>query len=834
MSLQPQHEKYGEPKNIFQDQLFLILHLKSVVIKPTNFPNGISIESILERLEALLQSLEPKGYIEQLHLVDWNLSSIPVEAEFLFSTHLKVLSLHNNRLSSIPTLLASCHSLESLDISLNSIKTIRPKELHGLVSLKTLLLKDNKLSFLPPVLADFVSLESIDYSENPLIFPSVEFTESSSNSLGDLKNYLSNNRQLIDQHIDSQVLLNSKQAGPTTPSFVRTRSMSDARSKSLKASRRMGLFINNSKATPEGISNAPNQSIDSITPSKPDRKLSFSSSEIAVSQDSGKDKDYRVRTDTIRSLTTIPPQKQSENLSSNRELERTKASSSIEDYVFEQGDSIDSEPKFSTFSRRLSTLQERPLDEHARNHLQEKTKDGPKTDELRAGSFRSNGFDVSPSKLSKSSNNGNNGSPLQWSQTYSSMIQIVKKFLFCSREIKQSFSRLFPDNRIPGVLFNVILSFSRDYNFLQDKVETQDANEENAQILLKALVSTISSFKLSLISCNEQARLVANKVDICQLRTTYLSLFGVLNELNNIYRLLLSTFNSPKFMQLNAKGSILVSPGLVDQKSKISQQIHSREQSSETVVSDVISGDIDVRLLKAVDYSTSDALVVLGELTETISTQVLSNLKGPPPLSSALTHKCKDLNNACNAAGEVTRRLIASLHSYRAQSTLQLRKSLWDDINAFLKVILQIFATVKGIMNEDPILNDVRQSMANLTKSTKEVTILLEVSSLKSSNELSASALGSNLMLLGGSLGSQVQLPGSVSNAPLSNQQPLSNVKASIRGPQITTSNPLSSSASQTSQENYRPSVNASSPFSTNQSLEGTTTILSANINPDV
>lgn len=826
MSLEQYHEKYSESKNLFQDQLILILHLRSVVIKPTNFPSGFTLESICERLELLMQSLEPKGYIEQLQLTDWNLVSIPVEAEFLFGPHLRLLSLHKNRLNALPTLVGACQNLESLDLSLNSIKAIRRKELYNLSSLKSLLLKDNKLSFLPPVLADLASLESIDYSGNPLIFPSVEFIESSSSSVRDLKSYLANNRHLIDQHIDSQLQLNLKQAGPTTPSFVRTRSISDARTKSLKASRRMGLFINNSKATPEGSSSTPNQSMDSITPSKPDRKLSFLSNEIATSQETGKEKDSHVTVDISRMLNTT---KQPEVIGINKDFERNKASLSVEDHIFDQGDTIDLEPKLSTFSRRLSTLPERPIDEHSRNQLQEKRSDLTKTEEMRAGSYRSNGFDVSPSKATKIPGNGNQVNSLHWPQTYSTMVQVIRKFLFCSREVKACFSRLFPDNRIPGVLINVLLSFSRDYSFLQEIIDNQEAHEENMQLLLKAFGSTINSFKTSLLSCSEHARMVANQVDVCQLRTAYLSLFGILTELNNLHRLVTSTFNLPKVMQLNGKGSFMVSPSLVEQKSKGSQQIHSREHSSEGSGLDMISGDIDVRLLKAVENSTSDALVVLGELTDTINTQVLSNLKVSQPLPSALTLKCKDLNNACNSAGDITRRLIASLHSYRIQPTQQVRKSLWDEINSFLKVILQIFATVKGIMNDGPVLNDVRQSMANLTKSTKEVTILLEVSSLKSSNELTASSLGSNLMLLGVSSNPQVQLQGALSNVHLGNQQLLANVKASIRGQQIVNVN----STILTPQEIYRANVNTSGAFPTIQSTEGMVAIQSANVSPD-
>lgn len=830
MSLESYLEKYSESKNIFQDQLFLILHLKSVVIRPSKFPNGLALESILEGLEVLMLSLEPRTYIEQLHFIEWNFLSLPSESAFLFGPQLKVLNLHNNQLNAIPGYLATCHNLENLDLSLNSIKTIRRKDLYSLVSLKTLLLKDNKLSFLPPVLADLASLESIDYSENPLIFPSVEFTESTSNTLRDLKSYLTNNRQLIDQHLDSQVQLNLKQSGPTTPSFVRTRSMSDARTKSLKASRRMGLFINNSKATPEESSNVPIQSMDSLTPSKPDRKMSFQSSEAISSQETTKEKDVRLRADTSKLQIPITHHKQLESHSSNKEVEKSRVFSSAEDLILDQVDYIDPDPKLNTFSRRLSTLQERPLDEHSRSHLQEKKPDFPKAEDTKTTPHKANGFDVSPSKLSKSFTNGNNNSPLQWPHTYSTMMQIVRKLLFCCREVKTSLARLFPDNRIPGGLINIMLSFSRDYTFLQEKADTQEASEENAQILFKALVSTIGSFKGSLASCNEHAKSLSNKADICQLRATYMSLFGTLNELNNIHRLVLSIFNSPKTFQLNGKGSILVSPSQVDQKVKASQQIHSREQSSESAVSDVISGDIDVRLLKAVDYSTSDALIVLGELTDTISSQVLTNLKAPQLYSSALVLKCKDLNTVCNSAGDITRRLIASLHSYRAQPTPPVRKSLWDDINSFLKVILQIFATVKGIMNDGPILNDVRQSMANLTKSTKEVTILLEVSSLKSSNEITTSALSSNLTLLGGYLGPQIQLQGSLSN--VSSQQLLANVKASIRGLQLTTSNP-SSTTNLSSQDTFRTNVNALNPASANHSPEDLVASQGANILSD-
>lgn len=802
MSQISQHDKQNDLTNLFLDQMDHIIKKKSVVISPSKFPPGVPVEVICERLDMLLEGLQPPVYLEQLYMVDYQIPFLPLEFYLLLSPKLRVLDLHNNHLSFFPSNLGTCSNLESLNLSFNSIKFIQLKDILMLSSLRHLLLEDNKLSFLPPALGELTNLEALEISGNPLILPPLEFRDSSKNKICELQAYLVSNRLVLDQQIENQAQSFSRPAPPLTPSFVRTRSVSDTRTKSSKASRRMGLIINNSKSTPENAFTAAGSiSNESTTPSKPERKLLLPGDGKYEVQKDNEVHDLNIDNENIKRAQinsgSMNASKVSDGLPlfKDAEINRNRANTLKNEILAVQSEFLDSDTKLSTFPRRLSTLQERPLDEFSRAPAEYKFQDANRFDDLKSP-LRGNGCDISPSKSAKRpfGNNSENASHYQSTpnplfnshMTYNSSIltQMVKTIIHSLKDIHKSLILLMSETK-PATSMEILLQpFSDEVNGLQGKLDFLGSGEDNQQSLANILVGAIASFKGLLSTLNENVKFLV-KSQTYALRTIYLSLFGAINEMQNAHKLILNGFTSFKThppQQSAIKSSVLVGHSQSETVPKNVLQAQAKDNIAEGYSPEVSSSEIDGRLLIAVEYSTADALVVLRELTNTVNAHVNSSMKNPQNMNPTLASKCNNLHSVCSTTMEITRTLMTNLSSFQLQKTLQAKKLLWDDINAYLKAVLTIFAAVKGIMNDAPVLNDARPSMANLTKSTKEVTILLEASSFKSSSDLQTSTLNTNLSQLGMS---QFLLSTPIINSSSSNLQQLSNSIAAARTPSV-------------------------------------------------
>ncbi|WPK26605.1 hypothetical protein PUMCH_003963 [Australozyma saopauloensis] len=826
MSHIPQHDKHYDAKSLFADQWDLIVNKNTVAIKLSNFPPNFTIEVILEALAQVLDNLSPPGYIEQLCLSDNRLTHLPNAIGLILSPKLRVVDLHNNLLTSFPLILSQCSNLESLNLAQNSIKFIRLKEFVELLSLRYLLLRDNKISFTTPSLCDILSLETIVLTGNPLILPPIEFYESIS-STNELKSYLFNNRVALDQHIDSQAHVISKQISPSTPSFVRTRSLSDTRSKSLKASRRMGLIINSSKVTPDGtLSSAGGVSIDSITPSKPERKLLLPNEKLDYSNDDERDTNSHIEFSKLQIGTAGSGNSKtidSSLTSKVPEFVRNRANTYREEHVGEAREFFDGDHKLNTFSRRLSTLQERPNDELARVQQRDRHTEVPRSEqESKSTPDRAAAFDISPSKMSKATSLASaNGLQTQLSppsnvSTYNfrnslATMTIGKKLIHCLYEFRRVLARFSSERQPSSPVLVKLNSFNTEINLIQDKISLCESSDDSSTSLT-FLIHGCTNLLRQLISLfAENSKTLGVNSQIFDLRAIYLSLYGVVCELQNTYKLTMST---SKALSTIGKGINVASPNLQDLRAKSSLTQPQKDLSTETFVSD---NEVDNRLLRALEFSAKDAHIVLKELTTTISSLLSLNLMMAPTMTPTLTTRCKDLSSVCSATVEINRRLAINLSNFRTQQTIQTKKLLWDDINAFLKAILQIFAAVKGIMNEAPVLNDVRQSMANLTKSTKEVTILLEASSFKTKTELSTSSLSSNLSLLGNASLNQGQLSNLIFTSSVNLQQ-LFNPISSVRTPSASNHTPSSNTGDIFAHDGTRSTLNIASGGVTQQS----------------
>lgn len=747
-----------EIRSFFADHMDLIQNKRAIVIKPSSFPPGVSLANICEKLATLLDGMQ-QGYLEQLSIIDFKATALPSEFQLLLSPRLKVLDLHNNHLSSFPPNLALCPNLESVDLSQNLLKILRLEDVAGFSSLRHLLLKDNWLLFIPPSLGDMYNLESLVISGNPLILPHSEYCERNLTKISDLKAYLRNNRLLLDQQIDNQQA--SKPITPSAPNFMRNRSLSETKVKSSKASRRMGLIINNCKVSMDsGFSTVGNYSLDVITSTNAEKTHQLPTD--GKVETNGDYRDQGIQDNSRRAASTVSNLSLSKtldnaNLSRAVDYHLNRANTLKEEILTRHGESHDFDTKLNTSSRRLSTLKERPQDELFRDRHDEGLLERHKLDEAKSYFGRASVTDTSPTKASKTPkttvrDHGQSAlisPPFNFNSflahSTSALNLMVKILLYNLREVHQSLIRLSWENKNSTNLESIVQFSAKEISSVQDKFDLYDASEDNLELLLSALAAGITSFKLLIHHLNEVLKPFILKSPIYCQRAIYMSFYGALHELNNIYKVAMSVSLPLKLHLSNGKGNLLKSPNLSENLLIGSILIQAKDLVTDNSLSEFSSTDIDGRLLIAVESSTADALVVLRELITTMNAFLSSTSKSSQSLSPTLSAKCVDLHSVCTSTMEITRKLTKNLCAFEAQSTFQVKKLLWDDINAYLKSILLIFATVKGIMNDAPVLNEVRQSMANLTKSTKEVTILLEASSFKNSSELQKSPLNNNL-----------------------------------------------------------------------------------------
>lgn len=587
----------------------------------------------------------------------------------------------------------------------------------------------------------------------------------------------------------------------TATAITRSKSISETKSKASKAARRMGLIIkkpndiDNANLLSTSTSNPTNSESESH-----DNSTNYSQSATETSFKIGSPPPPTL---TMNGLTTstltnslnnsplsTPVSNKINNVFTDSRPSRPRSNTLKEiDKILEKNDIVDTEHKSGAYFRRLSTLQEIPTDElsgppsanlnndhgrepflsvkHKGNHLaphQAQYQLGIHTPtstqannhvinvphaHLQPQSTERLAYDTGkslPSLPPKVTQNEISPSKvLNTSKKYSSntLVKVSRKILFAFSELHSSvrrFTGFCVDKKVTIRMVSYLYATKSNIDSLVESLEQMEENDNpgssNSNNIIVSLHSCISSLKSIMNLLSESFTAFVAKIDVCFIRMLYLTLYGSFNELMNAYRILAPNTKAPVFNlpQITSHTSVpAVSVTAVAVPDTKPQKPTNASVSYET-------SDVDEKLYRAIDISTSNAQVVFGELTKAISKSAIDSAmassqdgseESPGSISHAVATKVKELTSVCMTSMDITKRLKSKLLTIRNLPSQATRNLFWDDINLFLKAIIQTFSAVKGIMTDLPILNDIRSSMANLTKTTKDVTVLMEISSYK-------------------------------------------------------------------------------------------------------
>lgn len=780
---------HPEIQNILRERIDMIKYKRTAQIKLSAFPPNVTLAEIFEALSEICHQY---GRLERIILSGNELTTLPREFQLVSGPSLRYLDLHNNHFAVVPSILGStCPNLEGLDISENYLSVLPSSVFLGLPDLKVLLIRRNNFAYLDPFLGEMINLEAINASENPLILPSIDLIKNMQGGTNDLKAYLLSNSAVLEQHIQHQI--QQQKQSPSTPNISRTRSFSDTRSKSLKASRRMGFIVNNSKP----VADESNGSLlsETSTPSKPERKLllpTYDRSDflaLAQPQMDGPWTPSTLTASTASNSRSASPPTISVVPSTSRPNSRNRSRSNTlrnVDSMLETSDLADSNQKSGAYFRRLSTLQERPADEAFRASQEELIKNEMKSDSLKTVALqiaRDQDLDISPSRpitkklagppppLQNTHSTANSSSlphtidHSQCSHDISTTIKVARKMLFSFSEVHLSVKRFTGFCSDKKILMRVVPLLHTTKGNIDSLVETLEAVEdqgENQALIMDAVQTCIISFKQIFTLISDNFTTFVSKIDVCFVRMVYLTLFGSFNEMQNAFKLLTQIPTPQKSLTLSRNQSYLAlnntdtklrpaPQSLPEENASIVQDTNNAVSSAENNIS---AEEIDKKLYQAIALATADAQTVFSQLTNSMNKSAIAsaNSSSGPVINLAVSTKFKELTSVCISSMEITKRLIGMLSTIRTNQAPLNRKLFWDDINLFLKAIIQTFSSVKAIMKDVPTLNEVRLSMAHLTKTTKDLTLLLEISSYKSMSDSLNSISVNSLVNLNGIL----------------------------------------------------------------------------------
>ncbi|KAG5440859.1 hypothetical protein PCK2_000014 [Pneumocystis canis] len=132
--------------------------------------------------------------------------------------------------------------------------------------------------------------------------------------------------------------------------------------------------------------------------------------------------------------------------------------------------------------------------------------------------------------------------------------------------------------------------------------------------------------------------------------------------------------------------------------------------------------------------STTVTLSVLTLLENAITQNTItlsSKDYSPTTISSEIATKLKELTTMSIDTRDVAKRLKNQLKNIRENNSLNYKQKFWENTNAFVKSVIAIAALAKFVSTEFPFSKSILSGLSTVTRSTKELTILLSISSFR-------------------------------------------------------------------------------------------------------
>ncbi|CCH44120.1 Leucine-rich repeat-containing protein sog2 [Wickerhamomyces ciferrii] len=683
---------------------------------------GLNIQSIPPEAIELI-----RGNVERLSLQKNNISMLPQYFNRL--SKLRYLDIHDNRFTTFPEILTTMTELEILDISFNNLRSL-PNDLGHLKNLKVLSLKNNNFEVLPTSLLSITNLKILEVENNPLKIPSQSFINNiphkpqSPEWLYEIKTFLHHNKELIETNIPAYDISQQLQdnVSTTTP---------------IKETEKPPLSSHLSSQSQSTTSSA-----TSSTTSLPHLERSRSTSESYVSSRAAKRMGFIVKRPNIESSSSDLKESHEENPSSSNDPWR---------------------------NRSMSTTTAIPPNSNIIEE-EDEIQDLKDSNRLRNGGTNSNASPIHSDKLNsipehKSRDYFKRLSTLPEQRPNISQFKIVdisRKILFAITEFQSTIKKLNVFCSDKNIVIEMVSQLYHSKSIIDHLVENLEKTEENndgyvsIDDILQSVNQTVSIFKKMIDLLQGNIHSYVKNADVCFVRMLLLSLFLSYGEVFNAYKILRPSTQSnqrnPKDIYSNNHNNTTTNNNTRSGVSQLPPLKVNDLSNSVAITQQQLNeyNEADQKLYESLHTVLESSSQVYAELNDAISKGAIANATKPAEdqqqsLNPTTIPKIKDLTNTCVVSMDLNRKIKSKLISNSIKNgSLLDKKKFFDEINALLKSIITILGSTKSIMNEMPILNGVRPSLASLTKATKDVTIMLEVSSYRLIND-SFSSMNSSI-----------------------------------------------------------------------------------------
>ncbi|EPX73476.1 leucine-rich repeat protein Sog2 [Schizosaccharomyces octosporus yFS286] len=238
----------------------------------------------------------------------------------------------------------------------------------------------------------------------------------------------------------------------------------------------------------------------------------------------------------------------------------------------------------------------------------------------------------------------------------------------------------------------------------------------NPTPVIHACLACIGSFRKLIDVTKKFSNDFVNFSDVRYTRLFLLVLFGATKELQNSYQ------------QLNSQDPLKQSPTNPARNIPPMSATSSRFNLEKPTTT--LNSDFTKQLQEQIELATSSATSVLCLLVDSIEKNTLSSDVNNENLGSNTVAKLKELSMLSSSAGEVTKKLKGHSKAYQENVNDENEwQRLLDDTQMFVKSIIAVANLAKTVSSEYTFQKNIISGLSAVTRSTKDLTILISSSS---------------------------------------------------------------------------------------------------------